>query len=236
MAFYGHSGESQWPYSYDPNSYPTQSLISYPSPNLIQNQPNHCTSYYLDYQPPISQTNYYITSSSSHSTSAPDGEVFEEYDPDPYSGGYDIVQTYGKPLPPSNQTCYPRSAPDETGEAAAAAAAVEGTNKGGNESAWESPQAGNDDAIASSRYYGSGLEGVDLCGGVFGYWPCWEKHQKKEKKKKWNDLDQEKWNRSSNGGDEDSPWSDYSSAADYIFGGPFGYGDLSYSSYHQQEY
>lgn len=113
---------------------------------------------------------------------------------------------------------------------------MEGTNKGGNESAWESPQAGNDDAIASSRYYGSGLEGEDLCGGVFGYWPCWEKHQKKEKKKKGNDLDQEKWNRSSNGGDEDSPWSDYSSAADYIFGGPFGYGDLSYSSYHQQEY
>ncbi|RAL49629.1 hypothetical protein DM860_001920 [Cuscuta australis] len=222
MAFYGHSGESQWPYSY-----PTQSLIPYPSPNLIQNQPNHCTTscyYYLDYQPPISQTNYCIaSSSSSHSTSAPDDEVFEEYDPDPYSGGYDIVQTYGKPLPPSNQTCYPCSATDETGAA--------GSYKGGNESAWESPQVGNDDAIAaSSRYYGSGLEGVDLCGGVFGYWPCWEKHQKK-KKKKGNDLDQEKCNRSSNGGgDEDSPWSDFASAADYIFG----YGDLSYSSYQQQ--
>ena len=34
---------------------------------------------------------------------------FEEYDPTPYGGGYDIVATYGKPLPPSEKTCYPSS-------------------------------------------------------------------------------------------------------------------------------
>ncbi|KAF8062609.1 hypothetical protein N665_1196s0015 [Sinapis alba] len=34
---------------------------------------------------------------------------FEEYDPTPYGGGYDIVATYGKPLPPSVKTCYPSS-------------------------------------------------------------------------------------------------------------------------------
>ncbi|KAJ0256795.1 hypothetical protein HA466_0077720 [Hirschfeldia incana] len=34
---------------------------------------------------------------------------FEEYDPTPYGGGYDIVATYGKPLPPSVKICYPPS-------------------------------------------------------------------------------------------------------------------------------
>ncbi|CAH8389094.1 unnamed protein product [Eruca vesicaria subsp. sativa] len=32
---------------------------------------------------------------------------FEEYDPTPYGGGYDIVATYGKPLPASEKICYP---------------------------------------------------------------------------------------------------------------------------------
>ncbi|KAM0051036.1 putative PLD-regulated protein1 [Helianthus debilis subsp. tardiflorus] len=36
---------------------------------------------------------------------------FEEYDPTPYDGGYDIISAYGKPLPPSDKTCYPRSKP-----------------------------------------------------------------------------------------------------------------------------
>ncbi|ESQ35708.1 hypothetical protein EUTSA_v10009480mg [Eutrema salsugineum] len=34
---------------------------------------------------------------------------FDEYDPTPYGGGYDIVATYGKPLPQSVETCYPSS-------------------------------------------------------------------------------------------------------------------------------
>uniref|UniRef100_A0A803QMI9 Uncharacterized protein n=1 Tax=Cannabis sativa TaxID=3483 RepID=A0A803QMI9_CANSA len=32
---------------------------------------------------------------------------FDEYDPTPYSGGYDIHLTYGRPLPPCEETCYP---------------------------------------------------------------------------------------------------------------------------------
>lgn len=40
-----------------------------------------------------------------------DDTVFDDYDPTPYDGGYDIAQTYGKPLSPSDQICYPRSAP-----------------------------------------------------------------------------------------------------------------------------
>lgn len=34
---------------------------------------------------------------------------FEEYDPDPYDGGYDMVRTYGKPLSTDDKICYPRS-------------------------------------------------------------------------------------------------------------------------------
>lgn len=34
---------------------------------------------------------------------------FEEYNPHPYLGGYDIALTYGDPLPPSSATCYPIS-------------------------------------------------------------------------------------------------------------------------------
>ncbi|KAH0712815.1 hypothetical protein KY290_008939 [Solanum tuberosum] len=43
-----------------------------------------------------------------------DGAEFDEYDPTPYGGGYDIALTYGRPLPPSEETCYqPSSASDE---------------------------------------------------------------------------------------------------------------------------
>ncbi|XP_078432431.1 glycine-rich protein isoform X2 [Wolffia australiana] len=31
---------------------------------------------------------------------------FDDYDPTPYSGGYDIALTYGRPIPPSEETCY----------------------------------------------------------------------------------------------------------------------------------
>lgn len=32
-----------------------------------------------------------------------------EYDPTPYGGGYDLELTYGKPLPPSDEICHPRT-------------------------------------------------------------------------------------------------------------------------------
>ncbi|KAI3829341.1 hypothetical protein L1987_03461 [Smallanthus sonchifolius] len=36
---------------------------------------------------------------------------FEEYDPTPYGGGYDIISVYGKPIPPSDQTFEPKPEP-----------------------------------------------------------------------------------------------------------------------------
>ena len=38
-----------------------------------------------------------------------DVDDFDEYDPTPYSGGYDITVTYGRSLPPSDENCYPLS-------------------------------------------------------------------------------------------------------------------------------
>ncbi|KAL6954466.1 hypothetical protein U1Q18_050098 [Sarracenia purpurea var. burkii] len=41
-----------------------------------------------------------------------DDSEFAEYEPTPYGGGYDPSLIYGKPLPPSNEICYPRSSPE----------------------------------------------------------------------------------------------------------------------------
>ncbi|KAH7667408.1 hypothetical protein IHE45_12G056700 [Dioscorea alata] len=35
-----------------------------------------------------------------------DDDDFDEYNPHPYQGGYNIALTYGSPLPPSSATCY----------------------------------------------------------------------------------------------------------------------------------
>jgi hypothetical protein len=42
---------------------------------------------------------------------ADEGDDFDEYDPTPYGGGYDLFVTFGRPLPPSEETCYPCSEP-----------------------------------------------------------------------------------------------------------------------------
>ncbi|KAK3126049.1 hypothetical protein QOZ80_7BG0613210 [Eleusine coracana subsp. coracana] len=39
----------------------------------------------------------------------PDDDEFDDYNPHPYGGGYDISATYGAPRPPSSATCYPVS-------------------------------------------------------------------------------------------------------------------------------
>lgn len=58
----------------------------------------------VTFQDPVSTE--FVTSSVT-TTEAEDDLDFEEYDPDPYHGGYDMVATYGKPLPPSAEICYP---------------------------------------------------------------------------------------------------------------------------------
>ncbi|KAM1887723.1 hypothetical protein ACFX13_045931 [Malus domestica] len=36
-------------------------------------------------------------------------DMFDEYDPTPYEGGYDMGLTYGRPLQPTEKTCYRHS-------------------------------------------------------------------------------------------------------------------------------
>uniref|UniRef100_A0A0A8ZIG3 Uncharacterized protein n=1 Tax=Arundo donax TaxID=35708 RepID=A0A0A8ZIG3_ARUDO len=40
-----------------------------------------------------------------------DEDFFADFNAHPYRGGYDLATTYGSPLPPSANTCYPVSPP-----------------------------------------------------------------------------------------------------------------------------
>ena len=48
---------------------------------------------------------------------ADEPDDFDEYDPTPYGGGYDLFITFCRPLPPSDETCYPCSAPSTSYDA-----------------------------------------------------------------------------------------------------------------------
>ncbi|GMN49730.1 hypothetical protein TIFTF001_018899 [Ficus carica] len=138
---------------------------------------------------------------------------FDEYDPTPYGGGYDIAQTYGKPLPPSDQICYPRSTagiiavpsfddkpqerekererekthdqaekPEEKSKPKAEAEKKKGDGDENGTNNYE--QRAEDDEVSGGNGYeygnqvisqvpsGYGLEAMDLCESIFGYWPC----------------------------------------------------------------
>nr|KJB11100.1 hypothetical protein B456_001G240600 [Gossypium raimondii] len=42
-----------------------------------------------------------------------DVDEFDEFDPTPYGGGYNLELTYGRPLEPSDETCYPSATPSD---------------------------------------------------------------------------------------------------------------------------
>lgn len=75
-------------------------MYNYSEPRTIQYNPSPHASSSSFY----SQT-YYI----SNSIIEFNQHGFEENDPTPYGGGYNITQTYRKPLPPSDSLCYRRS-------------------------------------------------------------------------------------------------------------------------------
>ncbi|XP_020112126.1 uncharacterized protein At5g39570-like [Ananas comosus] len=52
--------------------------------------------------------------------SVDDVNDYVEYDPTPYGGGYDISLTFGQPLPPSDDICYPISSSQSTSSSSAA--------------------------------------------------------------------------------------------------------------------
>lgn len=166
------------------------------------------------------------------SNSELDDAEFEEYDPTPYGGGYDLTQTYGKPLPPSDELCYPRSMPNSSAlpsngvnfgsiespygkkdvEESAAKPHIEIKRAPTNEDtlqvsngdrqnieyenahggsagedghdcedspAWANHGIGSNggnsyeyDTRVTQIPSGYGLEAMDLCESIFGYWPC----------------------------------------------------------------
>lgn len=97
---YGHNSYS--------SDYPEINYFeyNYVEPKLIAYEPVTCETGYVSYH-----THYSISYPQPMDSGFNEPE-FEEYDPTPYGGGYDIVSVYGKPLPPSNKTCYPRSNPN----------------------------------------------------------------------------------------------------------------------------
>ncbi|KAL3850831.1 hypothetical protein ACJIZ3_012713 [Penstemon smallii] len=107
--------------SYVTSSEPNYSVYTYSEPQVIQYDPiySYDEPKLLQYKPSSydqcyfpSEIKFTISYSKVVEFNEPD---FEDYDPTPYGGGYDPATTYGKPLPPSDQTCYPRSIPDYDG-------------------------------------------------------------------------------------------------------------------------
>ncbi|KAA8515436.1 hypothetical protein F0562_018953 [Nyssa sinensis] len=91
--------------------FPTRSEISYSTynfsePKFREYNPTPCHTGYFS-----PQTHYTV----SYSTVEFNEPEFVEYNPKPYAGGYDIVLTYGKPLPASDEICYPRSRSEPIG-------------------------------------------------------------------------------------------------------------------------
>ncbi|MED6212869.1 hypothetical protein PIB30_087583 [Stylosanthes scabra] len=94
--YYGYDQSLYLSANYPPQSY--QTSISYSATNFTDPK-----SY--EYDPNHGMTHLVI----SYNTVEFNVPEFDDYDPTPYGGGYDIAETYGKPLPPSDEICYPPS-------------------------------------------------------------------------------------------------------------------------------
>ncbi|KAL5579198.1 hypothetical protein UlMin_011640 [Ulmus minor] len=195
------------------NLTPTQSKSIVYDPNC----------YYVNFNN-IPQTQFVV----SYSVSEYDIPEFDEYDPTPYDGGYDISQTYGKPLPPSDQTCYPISGTasetnvvplekiEESPEEKIpqpAKGKEEGDGKpqeSGGDYMPNYDQGSNWGRQMSQIPSGYGLEAMDLCESLFGYWPCLARYAKRE-------------NACGNAVDEGSCGNPWNGTADYLFGSSYPY-------------
>lgn len=289
MAYSSYNYNEHQVLAYDPPSYyaaydpvssysrTAYSASTFSEPMCIEYDPGH---YYNE------QTRFIV----SYNVSEFNEPAYEEYDPTPYGGGYDLAATYGKPLPHSAETCYPRSTPDpnvsslngfsygsikapygkdEVNEPAAkpqneskpiSPPAIEAapvpvpvplelSNGRGNsqeklQKGEESEEKGVDHPDPSPGYdtgiangscgefgyeYGMpgpqippgyGLEAMDLCEGLFGYWPCLSRYARNV-----NDRQE-----AADCGSHGNQWK---GTADYLFGSsnPYGERDGGGSSY-----
>ncbi|KAB5533908.1 hypothetical protein DKX38_016994 [Salix brachista] len=252
VAYSSYNYNQNQGFSYDPPSYyaaydPVSSYSrtaysesTFSEPMCIKYDPGH---YYHE------QTRFIV----SYNVSEFNETDFEEYDPTPYDGGFDLAATYGKPLPPSAETCYPRSTPDPN------VASLDGFSYGsiiapyGKDEVSEpaaKPQSGSkpispppieaasvplefSDGHGNSqeklqkdeeRY---GLEAMDLCEGLFGYWPCLSRYARNNHDcQKAADCGSsypccERWD--DGGGGYGNQWK--ATTADYLFGSSNPYGE-----------
>ncbi|XP_004295402.1 PREDICTED: uncharacterized protein LOC101293080 [Fragaria vesca subsp. vesca] len=282
LTSYAHNPDDSASISYSSYEDPSfQNLLEYqyPNPTPYYHANYHSASAYsnpisIQYDPPKHYEQSYDTGVTqfliSYSVSSPefnDPEIddYDEYDPTPYGGGYSIDAQYGKPLPPSNETCYPRggssSPPDP--KPSNLSGAIVPVSVGGNgaiadeqaakpitemslpvqlgkedeqqekseEQAkengslvlaiengddTESQGKTNQGEVYDSRFEsgrglydqvpsGYGLEAMDICESLFGYWPCLARDLKRSNCESSNDQ------RFSC----EDPWK---GTADYLFG------------------
>ncbi|XP_020233980.1 uncharacterized protein LOC109814058 [Cajanus cajan] len=204
-------------YGYEPSLYYAPNYTAQSYQTISYSATTYCDPKSVVYDPNYGMTQLVI----SYSNLEFNEPAFDDYDPTPYGGGYDIDQTYGKALPPSDKICYPRSGsspisaivPLPTIEEGIEEKAIIPQNGTAVQTTEEKPQSqdsgkdqpgeaeddnydtGEDDGSESegshhedgysgghnSEYEkqvapqyprGYGLEAVDLCESLFGYWPC----------------------------------------------------------------
>ncbi|KAJ4915451.1 glycine-rich protein [Raphanus sativus] len=142
---------------------------------------------------------------------------FEEYDPTPYGGGYDIVATYGKPLPPSVKICYPSSSstaaqanPPSPPEVIAPVPL--GVYDGGEKKVVKKRE-----VKAVYVPSGYGLEATDMCEVIFGgYFPCVLRNKRRQEEEQNRAAQVSCWDSN-----DSDPWK---MTCDYLFGDSYPYG------------
>lgn len=248
------SNQNLFDYEYDPTPYyatydydpPVNgSVVAYSVSSSTFSEPKSCYVYdpYSD-----AATQFRIT----YSVQEFNEPEFEEYDPTPYGGGYDLALTYGNPLSPSDATCYPRSSqdssalpPKEKVEEPPAAAKPQphieskpatptiddeqqlqpssgiGIEQSKEHDIGDTPDGSSESEngyeLSEKRVpqipSGYGLEAMDLCESLFGYWPCLARYK--------NGQCQEV----ANANEESSSCNQWKETADYLFGSSYPYGE-----------
>nr|XP_043615671.1 uncharacterized protein At5g39570-like [Erigeron canadensis] len=90
-----------------------------------------------------------------------DVDDFDEHDPTPYGGGYDLALTYGRPLPPSEEICHP---PCSSGSSGSYGSKPHGSGSGyGRRNDGQYPASGYGDETEHDGRYGGGG-----CGSEYG--------------------------------------------------------------------
>ena len=233
------------PHSYSSVAYSTS---TFSEPRCIQYDPD---VYGGDFNPGLTQ---FVISYSTVEFNVPE---FDDYDPTPYGGGYDIAQNYGKPLPASDEICYPRSMPPDPNAVTSGSIALP-SGKEETGAPAEKPQNGSKQSLANEEEqqlhdisdkgldshkeepfqgdgsgYGNGiaeeygyesydkpvpeppsgygLEAMDLCESLFGYWPCLSREKRRCDRQYCADE-----------GSNSDPWK---GTADYLFGSSNPYGE-----------